>query len=142
MRQIAMNRCCTCKLDLTLAIATQYMVDHGGHCRACKKERNAAAYRANPAYWVEWHLGYRGCPLDLYDQLLIDQGYVCAGCECDWTDEVRPNVDHDHDCCEGMDCCPKCIRGLLCMQCNVWLGRVQEDPARLPAHLVAYLARF
>ena len=33
------------------------------------------------------------------------------------------NVDHDHACCpEGGRSCGKCIRGLLCMECNKYLG--------------------
>lgn len=36
-------------------------------------------------------------------------------------------VDHDHKCCKGKTSCGKCVRGLLCGNCNTILGRQRDD---------------
>lgn len=36
-------------------------------------------------------------------------------------------VDHDHKCCPGKTSCGKCVRGLLCGNCNTILGRQRDD---------------
>lgn len=48
------------------------------------------------------------------------------------------HIDHDHRCCEGSRSCGECVRGLLCVRCNVALGMSDDSPARLLA-LVSYL---
>lgn len=36
------------------------------------------------------------------------------------------HIDHDHSCCPGIKSCGKCIRGLLCLACNMRLGVVEN----------------
>lgn len=36
-------------------------------------------------------------------------------------------VDHDHKCCPGKISCGKCVRGLLCGNCNTILGRQRDE---------------
>jgi len=65
------------------------------------------------------------------DQMLCDQGGVCAICGTQLTyDKAEPNkkgdvlcVDHCHN--TGV------VRGLLCRKCNVGLGKFEDDPDRL-----------
>lgn len=38
-----------------------------------------------------------------------------------------PHVDHDHNCCAGERACTKCVRGLLCRECNFMLGNAKEN---------------
>jgi len=46
-------------------------------------------------------------------------------------------IDHDHKCCSKFGCI-KCIRGVLCRNCNFALGHVQDNPETLLA-LANYL---
>lgn len=48
------------------------------------------------------------------------------------------HIDHNHAHCPRG--CRDCIRGVLCHACNVSLGLLQEDPARIEA-LAAYARR-
>jgi hypothetical protein len=40
-----------------------------------------------------------------------------------------PHLDHDHDCCKAG--CEKCVRGILCRECNGGLGFFRNDPGFL-----------
>ncbi|MGE3487469.1 MAG: endonuclease domain-containing protein [Nitrospira sp.] len=43
-------------------------------------------------------------------------------------------IDHDHKCCpRRAKSCGKCIRGLLCTQCNFMIGHGDNDPEILEA---------
>ena len=50
-------------------------------------------------------------------------------------------IDHDHSCCPGINSCGKCVRALLCHNCNTTLGRVGDDPEILQA-MIAYLDKY
>lgn len=69
-----------------------------------------------------------------YDERLAKQGGHCATCPA----TERLHVDHDHACCPGDISCGKCVRGILCGECNAVLGYVQDSPAVL-SNLVTYV---
>ena len=76
-----------------------------------------------------------------YDAMLSAQGGVCVVCgEPPPTEGRLKNlaVDHDHNCCPGSKSCGRCVRGLLCSNCNVAIGLLGDDVARVEA-LLAYL---
>ncbi len=51
-------------------------------------------------------------------------------------------VDHDHACCPvDPYSCGQCVRGLVCMPCNIAAGMISDDPAVAHA-LGQYLAGF
>jgi len=64
-----------------------------------------------------------------YDRLLSVQGGLCAVCRRDEVardrrGRIRPlAVDHDHD--------TGAVRGLLCANCNVAIGYMDDDADRL-----------
>ena len=105
----------------------------------------AAARRKKPEYKAyakeyklrnpDQHRNYNLKPYNItvieYNELLDNQGGVCAICEQEDRDGRNLAVDHDHQCCAGNGSCGKCIRGLLCKRCNTLLGSVKDDTALL-----------
>jgi hypothetical protein len=75
-----------------------------------------------------------GITEETYQQMLADQGGVCAICqqECNRSTTERLCVDHDH--ATGY------VRGLLCFKCNTGLGRFNDDLAFL-SRAIDYLRR-
>jgi len=72
---------------------------------------------------THYHLRKYSITNEQYFALLESQANGCA--ICGKTQEENKHmlaVDHDHTCCPGEGSCGKCIRGLLCVTCNVWLG--------------------
>jgi hypothetical protein len=59
------------------------------------------------------------------------QNGVCKICGEPEKYKNRLSVDHDHSCCPGITSCGKCIRGLLCSNCNRVLGQVNDDKGLL-----------
>lgn len=76
-----------------------------------------------------------------YELLLAKQGGKCAICstvECPTGKQFA--VDHDHRCCPGAKTCGKCIRGLLCNNCNYILGLLHDDTHHA-RRVIQYLER-
>lgn len=74
-------------------------------------------------------------------QMLKGQNNECKICTLEFGAERVPHIDHDHTCCPSGESCGKCIRGLVCNNCNQGLGRFQDSPEILRA-AADYLERF
>lgn len=59
-----------------------------------------------------------------YDELLGKFNGMCWVC----LESVATVVDHDHQCCPKSHSCGKCVRGMLCAQCNTALGLLRDNP--------------
>lgn len=120
---------------------------NGWYCKACAAARQRAYYAANrekvlakskqrtidqPGYTRERKLRVSfGLTVEEYEKMLANQGGVCAICSgVQRPPGKRLAVDHDHS--TGR------VRGLLCFECNVGLGKFLDDPSRLRVAL-AYL---
>lgn len=75
-----------------------------------------------------------------YDEMLRKQNGRCAICgetesrtSSKFGNGAHFHVDHDHACCNGPKSCGKCIRGLLCSDCNTGLGLFRDSTERLRA---------
>ncbi len=69
-----------------------------------------------------------------YLEMLAEQDDACAICRKAFTEETVPYVDHDHACCpEDATSCGRCVRGLLCQQCNTGVGMFGDDSGRIRA---------
>lgn len=77
--------------------------------------------------------------LDRYIMLLVSQAFECGICSASLLDAVVC-VDHDHSCCPGKQSCGGCIRGLLCNNCNLGIGRLGDSPELL-RKAIDYLTR-
>ncbi|MEV5655927.1 endonuclease VII domain-containing protein [Streptomyces sp. NPDC052291] len=114
--------CCTCRQSKPVEefVRSSASIDgYYSYCRECSK-------------WKTIRSRY-GIDKDDYQSLLSQQGFACAICR---TPDPGPGknsfaVDHDHSCCPDISSCGACVRGLLCMDCNVSLGRFKDDPALL-----------
>jgi hypothetical protein len=81
------------------------------------------------------------------DELIVEANGKCQSCNEDITDKFI--VDHDHSCCELIPSikngwvysCGKCVRGLLCNQCNIIAGYIEKHPNKVNS-VVGYLNKF
>jgi hypothetical protein len=110
-----------------------------------KANRERYRYRAYQSRWSKenrervstghWRRGLKsryGLTVADYERILAEQGGFCAICRRDKLGRFkRFHVDHDH--ATGR------VRGLLCPDCNLGLGKFADDPSRLQAAL-KYLA--
>ncbi len=90
------------------------------------KKRSADYYKKNRNKVIARTRNYAilnkyGITSEQYDQMLQDQGGVCAVCQKDQSYRERTNlyVDHYHQSGE--------IRGLLCQKCNTGIGMLGDD---------------
>lgn len=113
-------------------------------CRSCKNTNQLETQRRyrethpekyTPEHMRKWHLNHAyGISPEQFDEMLAAQGGRCAACPA----TTQFHIDHDHACCPGTRSCGKCIRGILCRNCNVALGLVDDDAERLE-RLMNYL---
>lgn len=98
-----------------------------------EKARHKAEYAANPgAVRMRFLKRNYGLTQDDYHQIIDDQLGLCANSGCfNSAADATLHVDHDHACCPGGTSCGKCLRGLLCRECNLALGLINDDPKRL-----------
>lgn len=63
-----------------------------------------------------------------YIKMLVAQDFRCKMCD----KEGRLVIDHDHNCCNNgpgkKRSCGKCVRGLICHKCNVFIGMYEANP--------------
>ena len=104
------------------------------------------AYRATPdgqAHVRRMNLKKKGITPEQYDEMLAAQDYKCAVCQR--TDNVLRQgkmqsfcVDHNRSCCPGDNSCGKCVRGLLCHNCNRAEGLLNGNAKALVQYLERY----
>lgn len=73
-------------------------------------------------------VGRHTVTIEQIEWLLVEQAFACAICESLITWNTM-HLDHDHKCCHNKhgESCGRCFRGLLCMDCNLALGRFKDD---------------
>jgi hypothetical protein len=118
------------------------------HCRRCDQYLNSDMFGKTKTYCKECtstigHIGNLkrfGLNVISYSNLEKSQNGVCAICKLPETNKRRLSVDHDHSCCDGSFSCGKCIRGLLCSNCNTFLGNA-KDSIKILQSAIEYLKK-
>ena len=101
-----------------------------GQCKTCNRER-APWYKIKSKY---------GLDMEEYKELLEQQDNKCPICFKSF-DDVRPCVDHDHQCCQEEITCGNCRRKILCINCNTALGQVNDD-TQILQRMIDYILEF
>jgi len=102
------------------------------YCRECYKSIGLTS-----------NLSKYGLTVDQYIDMFEKQNGKCYICKKDEPSHTkkRLSVDHDHSCCGKGKGCKKCVRMLLCSQCNMALGAVKDDVSVLK-NMVRYLEQY
>lgn len=91
---------------------------HYSRCKPCaRKQRHAGMLERR-----------YGITPEQYAQIKAAQGGKCAICQVATGDAKSLAVDHDHRCCDRSGSCGKCVRGLLCSNCNNMLAFARDNP--------------
>ena len=105
-------------------------------------ENNAEAIAARHSVWRKLH--FYNLNDEDYQQMLLDQNNSCKTCKIEFDSTsyyTKPNIDHDHKCCEGKRSCGKCVRGILCGSCNLLFGKVKDSIQTLQ-NMINYLKEY
>jgi hypothetical protein len=96
-------------------------------CKKCVVARNRVRRLENPGKHKSYDLvRHFGITIDVYNKMLIDQGFCCKICGTHQSKLTRSlHVDHCH--------ATGSIRGLLCSCCNTALGKFRDDVSILEA---------
>lgn len=99
-------------------------------CRTCA--------RANS---VIQHAKQFGLTPEVIQELRDTQNNQCAICKRDFDGPRVMHIDHDHACCPSSKSCGRCVRALLCSQCNQGLGSFRDSITILES-AVSYLHQY
>ena len=109
-------------------------------CEKCRLASNK--YRREKRILDNKKLGYdprrfkrHGITKEFYESLLFKndkKGWIC-------NENEGIHIDHDHSCCNGTWSCGKCIRGILCSNCNTAIGLMNDDIKKLK-NAIKYLS--
>lgn len=133
-----MKRCYACQCDKPESEFHRHYAKRDGRateCKICSADRSRKWRLENPEEEKNrWYKRKYGLSLEQYNQMLLEQGGVCAICnQPESKREQNLSVDHDHGTGE--------IRALLCSCCNTGLGEFR-DREYLLVRAADYLRRF
>jgi hypothetical protein len=109
-------------------------------CHPCKHKR----FPGKTETIRNQNLKKKGVTSEWYEEVFAKQNGVCAICFKPSTETYNGkvkhlNIDHDHNCCKNG--CIKCVRGLLCSNCNRALGKFDDDIIII-SNAIAYLKKY
>lgn len=122
------DACCSaeCKTQVRTAYRAEYYKKNRTLMLEKAKERNIRLFGITP---------------EEYADQLERQGKRCLVCG-KISRQKALAIDHDHACCPGKGACGKCVRGLLCQNCNHLLfGRICREGTKGMDYALAILER-
>ncbi|MFI7334921.1 endonuclease VII domain-containing protein [Micromonospora aurantiaca (nom. illeg.)] len=135
------KRCSICKETRPLADFHRRSAAKDGlapQCKECTSQNNKDRYlnrrgRKGPGFNdKDYYLRkYYGITEVDFKELLASQNNCCPICGSGNPIGKGWAVDHDHSCCPGKQSCGKCVRAVLCTECNLGLGKFRDSPVYL-----------
>lgn len=116
-------------------------VYRSNHLKQCRKsyEKNSANWNRDKYNTFAYRIKHKyNLTVEEYEAMLKNQGGLCAICK---TKNKKMVIDHDHSCCPQQKSCGKCIRGIICDQCNNGLGRF-NDNIGIMRYAIEYLEKW
>jgi len=138
------------KIKYPRSMKPMFKDENSKQCRKCEIIKPLTAFPKNGGKKISYcrecyksmGLSHNLSKFDLtpddYIRMFEEQGGVCFICKKPESSRKRLCVDHDHSCCGKGKACSKCVRKLLCFQCNVALGAVKDNIAVLK-NMINYL---
>jgi hypothetical protein len=136
---------CNEEKDLDLfAKGKNYKDGRRGTCKRChtdyvinyynnNPDKKAEKIRMNSYYKPNWKR--HNITEDKYKEMLDLYDGKCHSCN----DNDAYCIDHDHSCCPRGFSCGKCVRGILCSQCNTALGLLSDSKDKIQ-NLIKYIS--
>jgi hypothetical protein len=135
-----MKTCVKCGEEKELELFTKgknYKDGRRGTCKKCHTSYTINYYNNNPdkkdaknkmnTFYKPNYL-FHNITKEKYDEMLKMYDGKCHSCK----DRDAKAIDHDHACCKnGKGSCGKCVRGILCNQCNTALGLLQDSRQKI-----------
>lgn len=104
--------------------------------RLIKQSRGLEEVKYKDPVWAKTKrlMGQYKLPYGIYLEMIENGCEVCGNKE-------NLCVDHDHSCCPGQTTCGRCIRGILCTDCNMAEGRLKSS-IEISENMVVYLKTY
>lgn len=97
-------------------------------CKGCNSRKAKQHAKNFPELFKMRTERYRirkhGIEPDAYFEMFQKQLGACKVCK---QVSNKLYIDHDHSCCDEVNSCGKCVRGLLCNRCNLLLGLAKDQ---------------
>ena len=142
--------CRICEIEQPIQNYAPSPRNRGGRatiCRTCKSTVDRQDRIDHPERYKAYHHKSKlrriyGLTVEQYEAMFKAQDGRCAICQHKPTSKMRLAVDHDHSCCPTKNSCGKCVRGLLCSNCNrIMLGWICDETRKGPEHAIEVLQR-
>jgi CRISPR/Cas system CSM-associated protein Csm3 (group 7 of RAMP superfamily) len=132
------NKCGEIKNIELFAKGGKYADGRRNYCKQCHSKYVTQYIKNNPSKRSKPNPNRKfkrhGLSEDKYLILFNIYNGMCHACK----ERDGVNIDHDHSCCPGPYSCGKCVRGVLCNQCNTALGLMNDSVANIK-NLIKYI---
>lgn len=129
-----------CDCGVERSVSQRELVNGDTNSCGCLKKGLAGVHNVKTVREKQVFYIYKVTPAQ-HKQLLESQEFKCANTKCGAAVDLTSPIDHDHSCCKGKASCGRCIRGILCGNCNFGMGSFRDSPNLLRG-AIEYLEGF